>query len=70
MRSMPGWGHLALRDPYPTASLLSAVDLPLFRGRYKQDYTFSFGTSTKRRSFQLCSAHSTSCTPLAPSSNV
>ena len=30
----------------------------------------SGGTSTQRRSFQLCSAHSTSCTPLAPSSSV
>ena len=30
----------------------------------------SAGTSIQRRSFQLCSAHSTSCTPLAPSSRV
>ena len=27
-------------------------------------------TSIQRRSFQLCSAHSASCTPLAPSSSV
>jgi hypothetical protein len=30
----------------------------------------SAGTSTQRRSFQLCSAASTSCTPLAPSGSV
>src|SRR5215813_3659957 len=33
-------------------------------------HTLIASTSTQRRSFQLCSAHSASCTPLAPSSSV
>ena len=32
--------------------------------------TLDPGTSIQRRSFQLCSAHSTSCTLLAPSRRV
>src|SRR5688572_21995148 len=35
--------------------------------RREVDQTLSFGTSMKRRSFQLFRAHSTSWTPLAPS---
>jgi N-methylhydantoinase A len=45
------------------------VETPVYgRAALPPGYDFNSGTSTQRRSFQLRSAHSTSCTPLAPSS--
>ena len=54
-----------MRYPDHVTLILKSVPHP-----HTPHHTFSGGMSIQRRSFQLCSPASASCTPLAPSSSV
>src|SRR5205823_3077507 len=72
-RSEPGWGEKRKFTPTRRAS---PGDLPPPGGGEERPHlrhrhhAFSAGRSIQRRSFQLFSPASASCTPLAPSSSV